>query len=394
MRPLDRGLLDRGLIASLFCLCALAAAPGVATAAPTPDDTYADDEAWLCKPGRDDLCARPVTLVAVGADGRSEARTMKPEPDAPIDCFYVYPTISLDPNGNSSLVPGEGEKRAVRQQFAPFASTCRPYAPMYRQVTLAGLRSLLMHGPLRVDSELAQEDVRAAWRYYLAHFNRGRGVVLVGHSQGSRMLMGLIARDIEASPAQKLIVSAAVVGFPALVPSGADVGGTFRSMPLCRDASQVGCIIAYSTFRETSPPPANARFGRSNTPGSDVACVDVVAMSGQPLAAMLPVRQNLLGQRITDEEWSRGTRGVEGDFVDFPGYVSAGCVKDGVNSYLAMRLNAESRGARPASLPFDIIVQGRLYDDWGLHNIDLNLVMGNLLQVVRRQGEAWAATAH
>ena len=32
-------------------------------------------------------------------------------------------------------------------------------------------------------------DVVAAWRHYLDHDNRGRGVVLIGHSQGTGMLV-------------------------------------------------------------------------------------------------------------------------------------------------------------------------------------------------------------
>ena len=378
-----------GVLAVAIALCSFSSA-----AAPTPDETYAPDNVWLCKPGRDDLCANPGTVTVVGADGKFAVQTLKPDADAPIDCFYIYPTISLDPNGNSSLVPGDGERRAAQQQFAPFASVCKPYAPMYRQITLAGLRSVLNKGSLKVDQDLGFDDVRAAWRYYLANDNKGRGVVLVGHSQGARMLMGLIAQDIEGKPAQTVVVSAVVPGFPILVSSGADVGGTFKSMPLCRSASQVGCIIAYSAFRESSPPPANARFGRSHTPSSDVACVDVMALSGQAVRAMLPVRMNLLGKPHEAEDWASFTKGMDSSFVELPGYVGVGCVKDGPNSYLATKLDASARGSRPADIPFDMVVQGKVWDDWGLHLIDLNVVMGNLLVVVQRQSAAWRAAQH
>lgn len=377
-----------GIVATVLAVRSMAS-----DAAPTPDDTYAADGVWLCKPGRDDLCAKPVTVSVVGGDGKSVVQTLKPDAEAPIDCFYAYPTISLDPNGNSSLVPGAGEQRATQQQFAPFATVCKPYAPMYRQVTLAGLRSLMTQGPLQVDQELGFEDIRAAWRYYLAHFNQGRGVVLVGHSQGTRMLMRLIAQDIEGTPAQKLLVSAVLPGFSIMVPAGAALGGSFKSTPLCRSASQVGCVIAYASFRDSAPPPANARFGRSNTPGSDVACVDGAALSGQPVRAMLPVRANLLGQASAAADWLSFTQGMDSAFVDVPGYVNVGCVKQGPNAFLAVRLDAAARGSRPADLPFDIVVQGRLWDDWGLHLIDMNVVMDNLLSVVQRQGAAWRSAA-
>ena len=118
------------------------------------DDFYARPEAWLCRPGASDLCAEKTMATVVAVDGSRSVKTWAPKQDAELDCFYVYPTISEDPHGNSSLVPGPGEKRAISQQFAPFASVCRPYAPVYRQVTLAGLSSAIEGKPLPVDPDL------------------------------------------------------------------------------------------------------------------------------------------------------------------------------------------------------------------------------------------------
>jgi len=48
--------------------------------------------------------------------------------------------------------------------------------------------------PIPLDPELGFRDVLAAWTHYLRYDNHGRSVVLIGHSQGSRMLMRLIRR--------------------------------------------------------------------------------------------------------------------------------------------------------------------------------------------------------
>ena len=98
---------------------------------------------------------------------------------------------------------------------------------------------------------LGYEDVRAAWRYYLAHDNGNRGIVLIGHSQGTSILTELIRREIEGTPVQSRIVSALLIGGPdgILVPRGQDVGGTFPHLPVCRAATQTGCVVAYSSFR-------------------------------------------------------------------------------------------------------------------------------------------------
>lgn len=174
---------------------------------------WAKDEAWLCKPDRQDICAAPVTRATINAQGAVIREELQAHPAAPVDCFYIYPTISTDPNGNSSLVPGPGERRAVAHQLALFTSVCRPFAPMYRQVTLAGLRAAMQGNPNAVNAEMAYGDVVAAWRYYLEFENKGRGVVLIGHSQGSRMLTQLIQREIEGKPVQQRIVSALLPGY-------------------------------------------------------------------------------------------------------------------------------------------------------------------------------------
>jgi pimeloyl-ACP methyl ester carboxylesterase len=295
---------------------------------PTPDETYDAAGAWLCRPGRTDLCSTDQTVTSITADGTKSIVTLKADPNAPIDCFYVYPTISQDPNSNSSLKAGPGEERAVRQQFAPFASVCRPFAPMYRQVTLAGLMRV-MRNEGSVDRELAVEDVRAAWRHYLRNDNKGRGVVLVGHSQGGAMLTELLKRDIEGKPAEKLVVSALLPGFNLIVPWGAD---------------------------------------------------------GQPLRSMLVRTANLLGQPADQLDWQQMVAGTETAFVDLPGMLKAQCMKDGQNNYLSLTVDASSRGNRAPDIPGDLVAQGRKWDDWGLHLVDMNIAMGNLLDLLKRQG--------
>ena len=98
---------------------------------PTADSTYDAAESWLCRPGCDDLCSRDQAVTILEANGTRSKTLRKPAADAPVDCFYVYPTISTDTNPNSNLKAGPGEMRA----------TAQPSAPMYRQVALPGLRS-------------------------------------------------------------------------------------------------------------------------------------------------------------------------------------------------------------------------------------------------------------
>ena len=156
------------------------AAAVTTTEAPKPND-YGDPKTWLCRPGRtDDACAIDHTTTIVAADGTLTRETWKVDPNAPVDCFYVYPTISTDPTPNSDMTADPAELNVIKQQFARLGSKCRPYAPLYRQVTLAGLQRLLAGGGGgALERGVQYDDVRDAWNYYLTHDNNRRGFVLV-----------------------------------------------------------------------------------------------------------------------------------------------------------------------------------------------------------------------
>jgi hypothetical protein len=369
------------LIAAAGFLSALAGAAAPARAA--DDDPYARPETWLCRPGASDLCATPVVATVVQGDGSRTTRVLKPNPAAPIDCFYVYPTVSEDPAGNSGMTAGPGEQRAVAQQFAAFASVCRPFAPIYRQVTIAGVEAVLQHEPLPVDFKRPYEDVLAAWRHYLAHDNGGRGIVLIGHSEGSRILARLIAHEIEGKPEQRLLAGALILGFNVEVPEGKDVGDTFKAIPLCRAAGQSGCVVAYETFPASSPPLDDSRFAHAETPGMAIACTDPAGLAGGKLDPILATKTNLLGEPSLDPGWAAFVKPLDAPFVSLPGIASGHCVEGTKASYLSVSINAPpAPGAWPTTLPGDLVVHGRLLKSWGWHLIDVNIAMGNLIDFV------------
>jgi hypothetical protein len=60
-------------------------------------------------------------------------------------------------------------------------------------------------------------------------------------------------------------------------------------------------------------------------------------------------------------------------------------------NYLAIHLNADPASPRTSEIPGDIVVGGVTLKDWGLHVIDANLFMGNLVDVVGEEAKAWRA---
>jgi hypothetical protein len=363
----------------------------------TPND-YSKPEAWLCFPGKaGDACAIDLSTTVIEADGSSRVEAFKADPEAPIDCFYVYPTVSTDPGVVSDMTPDPVEFNVVKQQLARFGAKCRLYAPLYRQFTLAALRSMMTGQPMPgatdpAARQVGYQDVVDAWTYYLQHENKGRGVVLIGHSQGSGVLQRLIPAEVEGKPVQKQLVSALILGSNLGVETGKDTG-TFKTVPLCRSADQTGCAISYVTFRETDPPPPASRFGKVPTPGMEAACTNPAALGGGrgELKAYLSNQANIANASARTPEWVKGKPNPTTPFVALPGFFSAECVsKDGFN-YLSARLAVDPADPRTDVINGDVTAGELILKDWGLHLIDANIAMGNLVDVVGRQSKAYLA---
>ena len=108
--------------AGMTMLCAAPVPAQVPSAAPD----YSKDSSWLCLPGRNDVCSTPLPTTALSANGYGSTALSSVAKDPPLDCFYVYPTVSSDSGLNSDMIAGREEKLAVEAQFARFASACRP----------------------------------------------------------------------------------------------------------------------------------------------------------------------------------------------------------------------------------------------------------------------------
>ncbi len=362
--------------------------PFAAVTAQAPD--YADDSAWLCLPGRADACAAPLPTTLLAPEGYGAASSSSPDPRARIDCFYVYPTVSRDPDNNSDLVAGPEEHGTTAVQFARFASLCRPFAPIYRQATLAALARAFGGDTSATTSvmDMAYADVLAAWRHYLANRNQGRPFVVIGHSQGTVHLSRLIAEEIEGRPEAGRMLSAILAGFNVEVPEGRLTGGTFRTTPLCTRTGQTGCIITFVSFRSTRPPPPGAVFGRTVRPGMTVACTNPARLGGgsAPLDSYWYVGPGSATDGIV---WS-STGPPPTPFLRTEGLAVAACVNRPGIGYLSIATAADPSDARTDRFPGDVPFGGQIQPGWGLHLADMNLVLGDLMRAVAAQRDAFA----
>ena len=257
----------------------------------------------------------------------------------------------------------------------------------YRQTTLFALNIFLQTGQQPANEEMRYADVAAAWETYLRDHNNGRGVVLIGHSQGAEMVQQLLQRAIFGTPAADRILSAMPIGFNT--PLDPETG-RFGAMPPCETAGQTGCLISYMSFRSDAPPDATAWFGRTGPEGQVAACTNPAALTergGPGLDAWLLAQSRQPGG---DPEFGEGVE-IETRFAEVPGFLSANCQSTATHKWLAVSVAGDPSDPRADDISGDLIVQGEVQAAWGLHLIDMNLAMGDLLDIVAAQAETFAA---
>ena len=369
----------------LFAALTLLAAPPVA-AQPAAAVDYSKDSNWLCLPGRSDTCSAPQSTVDVNPSGYgAKSVTWPAKSPPPIDCFYVYPTISRDSGLNSDLVM-DAELPTAASQLARFSSVCRTFAPKYRQMTVGAIIAFSAGQDIAAAAAMSYGDVAAAFRQYIAARNQDRPFVLIGHSQGSLHLIQLIAREIETRPAIARRMKLAILpGFNLLVPQGKTVGGSLKKTPICTAASQTNCVISWTSYREKNPPPAGALFGIADQPGMTVACVNPAAPGATDFRKLdsywvansgLPVPGGPIA-------WSSEGK-APAPYVHTPGLASGRCVHDGPRGYFSIHTNADPTDKRTDRIGGEVAVFGMFIPGWGMHLADMAVAQGDL---VRRVGE-------
>jgi hypothetical protein len=359
------------------------------TATTTSSTTPRAGTVWLCRPGlATNPCTSSETATVVSATGATTREDTAPAADPKVDCFYVYPTVSDQKTAIANLSVDPEEQAIALTQASRFSHVCRVYAPMYRQATLAAIQgAATASADKKLSIDVGYQDVLAAWNDYLAHDNQGRGVVFLGHSQGSGVLIRLLASQVDPNPKErKLLVSAVILGGNVTVKQGSDIGGDFQNIPACRSFTQTGCVVAYSSFLQ--PPPANTLFGRPGAglragqkAGTDlqVLCVNPAAPAGTDTT---PVNSYFTTTKFPGliGTVSGAVPKASTPWVSYPDRYTVKCASAGGADWLQVTLAAGD--SRPA-------VAQTLGPTWGLHLYDFNVTLGNLVDLVGQQTAAY-----
>lgn len=346
----------------------------------------AEETVWLCKPGDpDNPClaeswAGNFFSPELSTDGRPF--TYRPARSPRFDCFYVYPTQSAQQTPNANLDRDPELKRVAVNQASQFSRLCRVFAPVYRQYTFNGEITDQVR-------DIAYEGVRTGFYDYLRNHSEGRGFVLIGHSQGASHLSRLIDEEIDGNrKLRERMISAIVPGSNNVyVPKGEVIGGNLANIPACTGISQLGCVMAWSLYFDRAEEGllAGASFGRLETgywiypearPDPDryeVLCTNPAALSGG--SGVMDVLANL--------GVFAGNLGSPWD--QFQGFYRSECRTGPDASWLDMTEIPDIDSNLGSILGLITRTGG------DLHLGDVNLVLGNLLEIVERQGSRYAA---
>lgn len=193
---------------------------------PTPPD-YSVSEGWLVKPA---------------------------PPTASVDVFFVYPTVLFNDKdwvmNTTRLDMRTAAMETVKTQASVFEGKANIYAPMYRQMNLAGLSlSDTDAAPLK---KIVHDDVWRALSYYLKYENNGRPFFLAGHSQGSMILTDILLEQWGTTGAEKRLIAALLIGW-SLTPKELAAN---PHVSMCERSNQTGCVISYNTMAAGRQPAA------------------------------------------------------------------------------------------------------------------------------------------
>ena len=97
------------------------------------------------------------------------------------------------------------------------------------------------------------------------------------------------------------------------------------------------------------------------------------------------------GSSAEPRPWVTPAQPINTPFVSVPGLLTAACVSDEKGSYLAVTVHGNAADPRTDDIAGDVVTNGQVQANWGLHLIDVNLAIGNLVDIVGQQSKAYTS---
>ncbi|MDP2342435.1 MAG: DUF3089 domain-containing protein [Deltaproteobacteria bacterium] len=330
----------------------------------TPLD-YDDDESWLCRGGD---CDDNLAATEVLADDSLAPSEHTAAVDPAFACFYVYPTVdlALRPGVHKDFEDSAQQRQTFDVQAARFSEVCTVHAPLYRQVTIGSY----FQGPggNQACFETAFGDVARAFETFLDDVGGDRPFLVYGHSQGAQNVSRLVREVIEVDDALlDRMVAAFPIGWSLGVDEGERVGGSFEKVPVCSAREEFGCAVGFRSFGGDNELPEEPHLFSE---GEEQVCVD-------------PSRDGVLSRTYLSGVGAK-LPDVDTEFVLYRDLYTAACEREGKVAGLHVRTVVDDE--RTAPVDFDQLLLSR---DSGTHLLDVQLTLGDLIELAGEKAAAW-----
>lgn len=166
-----------------------------------------------------------------------------------VDVFYLYPTTYTDElineKNNADIddryINKKTDYTAILYQSSVFNKSCNVYGPRYRQAHISMYYTV---DTLKRKSafDLAYQDVKKAFLYYLKYENKGKPFIISSHSQGTTHAIRLIKECVDKEGVSDKLILAYLVGMPVKKRE-------FNNIQLCKDSTDIGCFVSWRTFQ-------------------------------------------------------------------------------------------------------------------------------------------------
>jgi hypothetical protein len=199
---------------------------------------YSKIEFWAAHPKKNDP-SDTIPRLLRGNDKEKQA-----------DVFFLHPTTLLGPreegNNNAKIddpvINYKTDYSPIMYQASAFNESARVFAPRYRQAHI-GMYSEKDSASKYAAFNLAYEDVKNAFLYYLKNENNGRPIIIASHSQGTTHATRLLKELFDGKDLSKQLVCAYLIGMGVKKNS-------YEKIPICTDSSKTGCFVSWRTFRQ------------------------------------------------------------------------------------------------------------------------------------------------
>ena len=252
--------------------CAVRPKGSFESAMPPVAPDYGMASAWAALPDKDD----PADKTPPGLTSN--------QANSPVDVFFLHPTTYTGDKGqkgwngpiDDAALNKKTDGGSILYQASLFNGAGRVFAPRYRQAHLSCYYTKEKDSAHKA-FELAYEDVKAAFSYYLEHYNQGRPFIIATHSQGTTHGMRLIKEMIDGTPLQKQLVVAYLVGIP--VPKN-----MYANLKPCENENDTGCFCSWQTYKR-------GRLPRWHVPGSPTLATNPLIWTTLPTYAPKTLNQ-------------------------------------------------------------------------------------------------------